>query len=158
LLGQFEVRLDGIAIDIPTRTEQSLLAYLILNAGTSFRANSFLVCSGRILQKTNAKGYLRQATWRIRKALKSLSAGSSDYILSNKINLSFDHTLPLWVDALVLEKGQGHTPQELLEETSLYQGELLPGFYDDWVVLERERLRTLFDRKMHRLLQGLIDE
>jgi DNA-binding SARP family transcriptional activator len=158
LLGQFEVRLDGIAIDIPSRTEQSLLAYLILNPGTSFRREQLSGMFWPDSSEENAKGYLRQATWRIRKALKSLSAGTPDYILSNKINLSFDHTLPLWVDALVLEKGPGQTPQELLEETSLYQGELLPGFYDDWVILERERLRTLFDRKMHRLLQGLISD
>jgi serine/threonine protein kinase len=57
-----------------------------------------------------------------------------------------------------LEKGRGHTPHELLEETSIYQGDLLPGFYDDWVILERERLRAIFDRKMHRLLQCLISE
>jgi hypothetical protein len=36
LLGQFEVRLDEIVIDIPSRTEQSLLAFLITNSGTSF--------------------------------------------------------------------------------------------------------------------------
>ena len=35
-------------------------------------------------------------------------------------------------------------------------GELLPGFYDDWVVLERERLRGLFEAALTRLLEQLL--
>jgi DNA-binding SARP family transcriptional activator len=158
LLGQFEVRLDGIAIDIPSRTEQSLLAFLISNPGTSFRREQLAGMFWPESSDENAKGYLRQATWRLRKALKDASPQTPDIIHSNKINLAFNHNISFWVDALALEKGQGQTVQELLEETSLYQGELLPGFYDDWVILERERLRTFFDRKMHRLLQGLISD
>ena len=39
---------------------------------------------------------------------------------------------------------------------SLYQGELLPGFYEDWIVLERERIRGMFDIKMEQLIGQLI--
>jgi WD40 repeat protein/DNA-binding SARP family transcriptional activator len=158
LLGQFDLRLDGIAIDLPSRTEQSLLAYLILNTGTSFRREQLAGMLWPDSAETNAKSSLRHALWRLRKTLREASLNNSDYLLSNKINLSFNQQLPFWVDTLVLEKGRGQTPQELLEETAVYQGELLPGFYDDWILLERERLRTVFDRKMHRLLQCLIDE
>ena len=31
LLGQFQIRIDGKPVDIPSRAEQSLLAYLMLN-------------------------------------------------------------------------------------------------------------------------------
>ena len=31
LLGQFDVRLDGAPVDIPSRPAQSLFAYLLLN-------------------------------------------------------------------------------------------------------------------------------
>jgi DNA-binding SARP family transcriptional activator len=158
LLGQFEVRLDGIAIDIPSRTAQSLLAYLISNPGISFRREQLAGVLWPDSTEANSKGYLRNAIWRIRKTLKDISSDNSDYILSNKINITFNHKLPFWVDTQALEKSKGQSAQELLEETSLYHGELLPGFYEDWVVLERERLRTVFDRKMHRLLQFLIDE
>jgi WD40 repeat protein/DNA-binding SARP family transcriptional activator/energy-coupling factor transporter ATP-binding protein EcfA2 len=158
LLGQFEVRLDGIAIDIPSRTEQSLLAYLILNSGYSFRREQLAGMLWPDAAETNAKGYLRQATWRIRRAIKDHSSDSPDCILSNKISLAFNHQLPFSVDTHLLEKGTGKTALDLLEEISLYQGDLLPGFYEDWVILERERLRTVFDRKMHRLLQCLIDD
>jgi len=47
-------------------------------------------------------------------------------------------------DALEFERAvrAGHTEQA----RSLYRGELLPGFYDDWVQDERARLAALFDR------------
>jgi len=37
LLGEFKVNLDGQTVEIPSRPMQSLLAYLILNAGTAYR-------------------------------------------------------------------------------------------------------------------------
>ena len=48
--------------------------------------------------------------------------------------------------------------QDLIDALSLYRGELLPGFYDEWVVLERERLRAILEQKMARLLDLLIEE
>jgi len=36
-----------------------------------------------------------------------------------------------------------------------YRGPLLPGFYQEWVLLERERLQGLFEARMARLLQLL---
>jgi hypothetical protein len=40
---------------------------------------------------------------------------------------------------------------------SAYGGGLLPGFYDDWIVLERERLQAVFERKMALLLDKLVE-
>ncbi|HSM56557.1 MAG TPA: hypothetical protein VK879_10420 [Candidatus Sulfomarinibacteraceae bacterium] len=31
---------------------------------------------------------------------------------------------------------------------------LLPGFYDEWLLLERERLQALFERRVQQLLDG----
>ena len=41
---------------------------------------------------------------------------------------------------------------------SAYRGELLPGFYEDWVSLERERLNAQYDRTMQVLLARLATE
>jgi hypothetical protein len=40
----------------------------------------------------------------------------------------------------------------LKEAISLYRGELLPGFYDDWLQLVRDRLQAIFERRMQTLL------
>ena len=50
------------------------------------------------------------------------------------------------------------TTAALLESAAAYGGELLPGFYESWIVLERARLAVVFDRRMGRLLERLITE
>ena len=44
----------------------------------------------------------------------------------------------------------------MVETVRLYQGELLPGFYDEWVILERDRLENAYHQKMNLLLDRLI--
>lgn len=50
----------------------------------------------------------------------------------------------LWCDALAFE--QDFRAGRPAEARHLYAGELLPGFYDEWIVDERERLQALADR------------
>jgi hypothetical protein len=52
---------------------------------------------------------------------------------------------------------QNISADDLVEALSPYRGELLPGMYDDWVVLERERVRAVFEQKMARLLELLVE-
>src|SRR5689334_13572636 len=41
---------------------------------------------------------------------------------------------------------------------SNYQGELLPGFYDEWVISEREHLSSIYEHQMARLMSLLQEE
>ncbi len=41
---------------------------------------------------------------------------------------------------------------------AVYQGELLPGFYDDWVTQEREHLQAVYEQNIARLLELLESE
>ncbi len=54
----------------------------------------------------------------------------------------------LWCDAVAFEKAQRNGQQELAQ--ALYRGELLPGFYDEWVADERLRLMALAERAAER--------
>jgi DNA-binding SARP family transcriptional activator len=155
LLGQFEVRLNGAELKIPSRSVQSLLAYLILHAGTAYRREYLAGLFWPDSVETNAKGYLRQALWQLRNAFAMGQAAAPDYFTADKITLAFNTQLPYWLDAAVLEDEQADGLEDLIKTPQVYKGELLPGFYDEWVVLERERLRGLFDRKMQRLLEAL---
>jgi tetratricopeptide (TPR) repeat protein len=47
---------------------------------------------------------------------------------------------------------------ELIYTVAVYTGELLPGFYDDWAVLERDRLKAVFEQQIKRLLDKLVEE
>jgi two-component SAPR family response regulator len=61
-------------------------------------------------------------------------------------NLDADY----WLDTEALQQAfSGEWPvDELIETVSVYNGDLLPGFYGDWVSLERERLQSAFERQM----------
>ncbi len=46
-------------------------------------------------------------------------------------------------DAVLFERAANQKRRD--DARALYTGDLLPGFYDDWIVTEQERLRSLFD-------------
>ena len=47
---------------------------------------------------------------------------------------------------------------DLLRALEVYHGELLPGFYDEWVEPERERLQALYEHALTLLLDRLVAE
>ena len=53
----------------------------------------------------------------------------------------------LWCDAAAFEQALQTRPDEAL---ALYRGELLPGFFDEWLVDERQRLHALAERLRER--------
>ena len=160
LLGQFDLRLEGTPVELPSRPAQSLLAYLLLTAGTRHRREKLAGLLWADASDSNARSNLRHTLWRIRKAIEPSRKQDHDYLLADDISLAFNPAANYWLDAAMLEQpvdGDWHA-DALLRAVSVYQGDLLPGFYDDWVVLERERLRAVFEQKIHLLLERLIAE
>ncbi|MBP7694793.1 MAG: protein kinase, partial [Anaerolineales bacterium] len=156
LLGKFIVTADGRPVELPLRAAQALLAYLALNAGVACRREQLAGLLWPDMPETNAKANLRHTLWRVRKALAT--AGGPDCLAADETTVVFDGAADYWLDARRLEakSAAGAAPEALAEAVALYEGELLPGFYDDWVVLERERLQALFEHKMTALLDQLV--
>ena len=156
LLGQFNVLLNNRAIEISSRPAQTLLAYLVLHPGTAFRRE---MLSGLIwpdASESNARSNLRHALWRIRKAVGEQVA--QDCFPADDLTLMFWPDPGCWVDA-VLVGGKAETAASTLEEqVAAYQGDLLPGFYDDWITIERERLQAAFEGKCEALIDRLSRE
>jgi DNA-binding SARP family transcriptional activator len=69
LLGKFEVRVDSRLVELPLRTVQSLLAYLLLNVGTDQRREQVAGLIWPDMTDAKAKDNLRHTLWVIRKAL-----------------------------------------------------------------------------------------
>ena len=157
LLGKFEVSRDGKPIAITSRPAQSLFAYLLLSAGTSHRREKLAGLLWPDSLEETARDNLRHALWRVRKALES--ASSTRFLHADDLSLKFDASSDYWLDAAELEKlGETATGDELIALLAKYQGELLPGFYDEWVVLEREHLSSIFEHHMARLMSLLEKE
>ncbi len=162
LLGQFDVQRDSIRLVLPSRHAQSLFAYLVLTAGTSHRREKLAGLFWPDSTEENARRNLRQELWRVRKVVEPRGPGlpTLPYLLVDEIHLTFNPRSEYWLDVAAL--GQPNlvhaSVQELIDEVALYRGELLPGFYEEWVLVERERVRALFEQKINRLLVLLVEE
>ncbi|TET85354.1 MAG: hypothetical protein E3J37_02060 [Anaerolineales bacterium] len=154
LLGEFDVRLEGQPIEIPSRPAQSLLAYLVLNAETRHRREKLAGLLWPESEESNARSNLRHALWRLRKAI------GEKYFLADKVSIAFIPTEDCELDVSYFgdERTETESTMDLIREVSVYGGELLPGFYEGWVVLEREQLRAAFEHTIQRLLDLLIEK
>jgi DNA-binding SARP family transcriptional activator/predicted ATPase len=158
LLGQFSLQANNLPLELPSRSAQSLLAYLVLHAGVSHRRETLANLLWPETSETNARGYLRQALWRIRKSLGSGSLAWQDYLQINDISVTFNSLSDYWLDAdLIVQPTGSQTVEEMIEILNLFQGELLPGFYNEWIVLERDRFSAAFHQKINLLLECLVD-
>ncbi len=133
LLAGFELTRDGLSIPLSTGP-QHLLAYLALSERLLRRVHVAGVLWADVSDE-RAAGNLRSALWRLRLAgldLVEVKRGC----LSLSPDVAVDVREVSRLAKFVLDPGTDVTTLGLEE---LVAGELLPDWYDDWVVLERER-------------------
>jgi DNA-binding SARP family transcriptional activator len=137
LLGAWRLRRGSAAVTVASR-EQRLLACLGL---FGCRHRSFL--AGLLWPKSSegqAAGNLRTTVWCISHSFPHLMCAGAD-------TLELDESVH--VDARALQRQVATIqaqPQAQIPDTyveSLGRADLLPGWYDDWVVFEQERFRQL---------------
>ncbi|MHB8132708.1 MAG: ABC transporter substrate-binding protein [Anaerolineaceae bacterium] len=155
--GQYEILLDGHPVFIKSRSTQNLLAYLLLYPNISHRREKLAGQFWPDSSDSNARNNLRHSLWLIRKKI-GLSAIKS--IGSSDLDITYHPQAGDQLDVVVFEEcpQSGASINQLLNAVSVYKGELLPGFYEDWVILERERLQAAFNHKMQNLLECLLIE
>jgi WD40 repeat protein/DNA-binding SARP family transcriptional activator len=155
LLGQFEVCLNGTGVALASRHSQSLLAFLALHAQQEHRREQIAGLLWPEASEANARNNLRHAIWLINQAL-----GSNDYLRADRITLSFNTRAPHRVDAMMLLdcRPDFSATEALVEAASAYQGELLPGFYDEWMTPIREAVNIAFEKVIDALTTRLVTE
>lgn len=149
-----------------TRENQGLLAYLLLQRSKLHPRDVLADMFWGENSPEKARGSLNTALWKLKKALEPEGIPAGTYLKkSNRGDVGFNKDSPYWLDVEVFEDGLNRIllcPFETLRKTyiadlekylSLYKGELLEGFYSDWVLHERERLRTLYLKSLIYLLQ-----
>lgn len=160
LLGQFSIRHDSEFVIIPSRPAQSLFAYLVLNPGLIQRREKLAGMFWPDATEENARGYLRSALWRIRKSFDEADVDWGGHLSISDIEVSVqkNSTYELDADRILERKTNEDWSLENLERAvSCYAGELLPGFYDEWIVLERERIQAAYEQKMRLFLNKLLE-
>lgn len=146
LFGGFEVAGDPAAQAALTRKARAMLAYLALQSGHSQSREKLAALLWGGNGEPQARTNLRQALSVIRKAMPSSNGGrfltDGDNIALNLDDLDFDVAR---FEALAA----GSAPEELEQAICLYRGDLLDGFslreepFEDWLRVERERLRVI---------------
>jgi len=161
LLGQFALRIDEELLHVPSRPAQSLFAYLVLNRHRTFRRERLSGMFWPDASESNARSNLRHALWRARRAIDDAGFRSGDYFLVDNLSIGFNPNSACWVDVHTVADNDAALEDDIdsmLARAAVYGGDLLPGFYDDWVVLERERLRAVFEQLMQKLIDSMMDD
>ena len=158
LLGSFQVAWGGQPITgLDQARLQELLAYLVLHRGRPVprRSIAFLFWPDSTDKQALTNG--RHLWHRLRKAMPEAGRW-----------LSADDLAVLWrddprceVDVIAFEEAlaranhatePGERAEQLRRATTCYGGELLPGCYSDWLLVERERLARENARALQQLL------
>lgn len=160
LFGTFFLEGVGLTVSRLSGRQQSLLAYLLLQRHhpQSRQQIAFLFWPGS--PDGQAQTNLRQLLFHLRQAMPA----SDDHwhITKKTVQWRTDRLDFLDVEqfeTLVRRADVATDPGELCnlltQAITLYQGDLLPSCYDEWIVPERDRLRVLFLAAQERLIQRL---
>jgi DNA-binding SARP family transcriptional activator/predicted ATPase len=149
LLGTLEMRCaDEPLPKPPTLKSQSLLAYLAVHRDRPHGREHLAGLFWGDRPEHKARLSLRTALWHIRRCLPH-----DGLLLSDFHTVQFDPHSSLWLDAEEFQARASCDDAASLESAvSLYHGDFLDGFYDDWIITERYRLEVLFHEALTRLM------
>lgn len=118
---------------------QRLVAYLALQTRPVSRSD---VASRLWYEnpRSSTQACLRSALWRLRDV-----CGGCDLVEATRTHLSLNPDVPVDLRAQVtMARDMLTSPAGVADlDLHLLQGELLPGWHDEWVLVERDRLRQL---------------
>jgi len=140
-----------------THALQALLAFLLIHRHHLHVRETLIELFWADHDVERARSCLNTALWRLRRALESGGVAPGTYLTaSSEGKVGFNDHSDYWLDIEEFEC-QSHTalakPVTALSQDDvaylqgalqLYTRDLLEGFYDDWVLRERERLRLMY--------------
>ena len=150
LLGGFRIDYGGEPLTtISTPRLQSLLAYLVLNANIPQSRQHVAFLLWPDTDESNARNNLRQFIHQLRQLLPDpdrflrIDANSICWHLDEGQIIDVQRFERVLSDAETagVRGDTGAVQHRLKEALSIYQGDLLPGCYEDWILAQRERLR-----------------
>ncbi len=160
LLGQFHVRLDDEEIEISSQAARALMAYLVIYDSRKHLIDTLVGLFWADSSPDIGRKYLRNAISILQDVLGTDPLTGTDYISADRTGVWINPKTEINTDVKTILKPLAGSPtiQVLSEELSYYGGNLLPGFSEDWVLLEREKLKAAFNRKIELLLDLLVIE
>jgi DNA-binding SARP family transcriptional activator len=154
LLGTFELVCDGVRVSLPM-SAQRVLAFLALHEHPVLRAYA----AGSLwldASEAHAHASLRSALWRLRRDRSAhglVDASGEQLRLGAGVDVDLREAEAVARRAL---NGGGGRHDDLARQLSALGGDLLPDWYEEWVLLERERFRQLRLRALEAICERLL--
>ncbi len=154
LLGTLEARQGKIIVSrFATSRVAALLARLALHPQRAHSREELAGCLWPDADADAGRLNLRVALSSLRRQFEPPGSPAGSVFAADRTSIRFQphacHCDAVQFEAALREAARLTDPlkkREKLEQAlSLYEGELLPGFYDEWVLEERERLQALCD-------------
>jgi DNA-binding SARP family transcriptional activator len=139
-----------------THAVQSLLAWLLLHRRKVHARETLAGLFWSDQSEARARSCLSTTLWRIRQVLEPEGVPRGTYLIAQPDAVGFNCASDHWLDVAAFEEGVGRQlPASASTDrardwsgaedaVACYTGDLLEGFYDEWALRERERLRMLY--------------
>jgi len=148
LLGEFSLLCDDTPLaTVNTPRLQSLLAYLVLHRGTPQPRQHLAFLLWPDSSEAQARTNLRNLIHQLRQALPQ----ADEFLCAEGTTVQWRADAPFTFDVAEFENALAQGA--LQRAVDLYDGDLLPGCYDDWIAPERERLQLRYVSALERLIQ-----
>src|SRR5215813_3486606 len=155
LFGGFEVKLAGQVVDLPGQKDRALLAILALPPGAVHSRDKLASLLWGERGDQQARDSLKHGLTRLRQCLQPVTPAP---IVADRQSVRLDAT-GVTIDVATFERLLGGGAPEALEQaTALYRGDLLDGIglrdpaFEDWLLVERQRLRHRAEEALAELI------
>ncbi|NIO70637.1 MAG: transcriptional regulator, partial [Anaerolineae bacterium] len=166
LLGPLQVTLDGEPVTgLRSDKVRALLAYLAVETEQPHRREKLAGLLWPDWPERSARANLRQALANLRQVIGDHQA-TPPFLHISRQTVQFNSASDAWIDVaaftdLLQAKGLSQqTIRQLEQAVELYRGDFLEGFsigdspaFEEWVLLNRERLHRLVMEALHRLAE-----
>jgi predicted ATPase/DNA-binding SARP family transcriptional activator len=155
LLGGFKLEQGGRMLLAPTHSRVRLLiAYLLLHPRREHQRTFLAGLLNPDMPESAALRRLSQTLWHARQIVNSIKSSRHSIRLEQDATYKSD----VGVFVTLLQQAENATGQDQIDAweqaLALYSGPLLPGYYEDWLLVARERLRDRFLDVLLNLIQA----
>lgn len=154
LLGSLKLFDDDVPLALATPPKTlHLLAYLLLQRQAAVTRDQLAFTLWPDRSEPDARGQLRRYLYRLRQLLPQ-----GEWLITHGEHVQWNMAADYWLDVAEFERLSSSGPDRLEAALKLYSHDLLIDLYEDWVIIERERLYNLYLDDLQRLLEHYRDE
>jgi len=165
LFDQFRIHYAGTPLSFEARKAQELFAFLLIHMDRPIARE--LIASrlwGETCTTTKSRAYLRKALWKLQAVLRDVDTGPKSIFVVDGDAVSIDGSRQLWTDIHELKQAYESvrdkpgpdidrlSMQRIKAAIDLYAGDLLSGWFSDWCIAPRSRLKQMYRVLLDKLL------